>query len=54
VISGRRRLIVKRYDLDGIRRFLSTYAEHCSAADWQGAAQKLGQLGRWEFEDYAK
>lgn len=54
VISGHHRLIVKRYDLDGIRRYLSKYAQHCSAADWQEAAQKLGQLGRWEFEEYAE
>lgn len=28
-------------------------AQRCSAADWEEAARRLGQLGRWEFEDYA-
>lgn len=52
VISGCHRLIVKRYDLDGIRRYLSKYAQRCSGVDWEEVARKLGQLGKWEFEAY--
>lgn len=54
IISGRHRLIVKRYDPDAIRRYLLNFAQHCSGADWEEAGRKLGQLGRWEFEDYSK
>lgn len=53
IISGRHRLIVRRYDLAAIYRFLSKYAQHCKSATWHEAAQKLGRLGNWEFEDYA-
>ncbi len=52
IISGRHRLIVKRYDLSAIHRFLSNYAQHCTGASWHEAARKLARLGAWEFEDY--
>lgn len=52
IISGRHRLIVKRYDPDAIRHFLSNYAQHCTGASWHEAARKLAHLGAWEFEDY--
>lgn len=52
IISGRHRLIVKCYDLNAIRRFLSNYAQHCAGSNWREAARKLARLGAWEFEGY--
>lgn len=52
IISGRHRLIVKRYDIEAIRRFILKYTQHCTGATWHEAAEKLGRLGLWEFEDY--
>lgn len=52
IISGRHRLIVKRYDIGQIRAFLERYARDCEADSWQAVAAKLSRIGRWEFEDY--
>jgi hypothetical protein len=52
VISGRHYLIVSRYDIETIRRFLIQYAQQCSGETWHDVAVKLSRIGQWEFEDY--
>lgn len=52
IVSGRHYLLVRRYDLEAIRRYLHKYAQHCGGSNWGEVAQKLGRLGMWEFEDY--
>jgi hypothetical protein len=32
--------------------YLRRRFEEADAADWPTLAEKLGRLGRWEFEDY--
>jgi len=38
--------------LPPIKSFLQAQVERLDEATWLELAAKLGQLGRWEFEDY--
>lgn len=51
-IIGLHHLIVNEYDIRVIRNFVTKFVEHCRAATWDEAAQKLSCLGHWEFEEY--
>jgi hypothetical protein len=50
--SGRHHLIVLGFDINQIRSFLVEYSGKCSGSTWSEVAEKLGRIGRWEFEDY--
>jgi len=52
ILIGRHRLIVFRYDWNRIMRTINRYCESCSGETWDEIAEKVGRLGRWEFEDY--
>lgn len=52
MIIGRHYLIVFEYDYERLHSFISRYCADCSGATWREIAEKLGRLGKWEFEDY--
>jgi hypothetical protein len=52
LVHARHHLVVKKYDLPLIHRFLSDFAKSSVSRTWQEAAAKLSRLGKWEFEDY--
>lgn len=52
-LIGRHHLIVNTYDLRKIIRYLKGRVEALEAETWPALAEKIGRLGRWEFEDYS-
>jgi hypothetical protein len=52
VLIGRHHLILRRYDFVRLHRFIAAYCAQCTGESWQEVAEKLGRLGKWEFEDY--
>jgi hypothetical protein len=52
IVVGRHHLIVKQYRYDAIADFIRSYVASCSGDTWEEVAEKLGRLGKWEFEDY--
>ena len=52
IMPGRNYLIVKEYDYVELKSFIESYCTQCSGESWQDVAQKVGRLGKWEFEDY--
>lgn len=51
-LIGRHHLIVERYDAPRIRLYLTSAVEAEEAPTWRELGQRIGRLGRWEFEDY--
>jgi hypothetical protein len=45
-------LLVKEYDFASIIALLTKYVNSLEAQTWEQLAQKIGQVARWEFEDY--
>ena len=45
-------LLVKEYDFASILALLTKYVNSLEAQTWDQLAQKIGQVARWEFEDY--
>jgi len=54
ILVGRHYLIVEDYDFERIEHFLMQYVNRCTGETWQEVAEKVGRLGKWEFEDYHK
>ena len=52
LLVGRHKIVAEKFDLAEITAFLDNLASRCAASSWPEAAQKLGQYGHWEFEDY--
>jgi hypothetical protein len=52
-VVGRHHLVVNSWDWPQIRSFLTRAVEAHEAPTWGELAPKIGQIGRWEFEDYA-
>src|ERR1700694_1394372 len=52
IVVGRPHLIVKQYRYEAIVNFIREYVASCSGDTWEEVAEKLGRLGKWEFEDY--
>jgi len=50
--TGRHHVFVKRYDHSRLQAFVESYCAECSGSSWKDVAEKLGRLGKWEFEDY--
>jgi Immunity protein 8 len=50
-MSGRHLVVVCHYDWPALERYLRAQLASCAAGDWAEVAQRLGRLGRWEFED---
>ncbi len=53
ILIGRHLLIVFNYNYDRIINKIKSYVESCSGDRWDQLAEKIGRLGRWEFEDYS-
>ena len=51
-LLGRHLLITRIFDSDAVSAFLRARFEEPEAATWSELAEKLGRIGRWEFEDY--
>lgn len=51
-LVGRHHLIVERFDAAQIRDYITSAVEEEEAPTWRELAERLGRLGRWEFEDY--
>ena len=51
-LIGRHHLIVDHYDYVQLRKFVEKYVNQCTGNTWHEVAEKLGRLGKWEFEDY--
>ena len=52
VFLPRHHLVMQAYDYEAMRAFIERYGRTISGSSWDEVAQKLGQLGRWEFEGY--
>ena len=52
VTVGRHYLFVRKYEYGRLVEFVRAYVATCAAPTWTEAGQRLGRLGRWEFEDY--
>ena len=47
------RLFVRDFSYPHLEQFVRNYCNKCGeAATWRALAEKLGRLGKWEFEDY--
>jgi Immunity protein 8 len=51
---GRHHLIVDRFDTDQIRTYLTKVVEAEQGTSWETLAERIGRIGKWEFEDYAE
>jgi hypothetical protein len=52
IMSGRHFLFVKRYDYHKLLGYLRSFCSSCKGESWSEVAQKVGRIGKWEFEDY--
>lgn len=48
----RHTLLVRKYDLDEVRKTITDYIDQCEGNDWMEIAQKLSRVFAWEYEDY--
>jgi hypothetical protein len=48
----RHTLLVRKYDLDEIKKTIADYIDQCEGNDWMEIAQKLSRVFAWEYEDY--
>ncbi|ACS84126.1 immunity 8 family protein [Musicola paradisiaca] len=48
----RHTLLVRKYDLDEIKKTITDYIDQCEGEDWMEIAQKLSRVFAWEYEDY--
>lgn len=53
VVFGRHRLIVFEYSYNLIINTIEKFIDSCSGNSWEEVAEKIGRLGKWEFEDYS-
>lgn len=51
-VIGRHYLIVKSWHWPTIEGFIKRFAATCEGPSWDVVAEKMGRLGKWEFEDY--
>ena len=52
IAVGRHHVFIKRFNYSELRRFVEDYCATCSGTSWAEVGEKLGRLGKWEFEDY--
>ena len=53
-VCGRHLLIVESFDYATIERWIRRAVSACEGCDWSQAAERLGRVGLWEFEDYVQ
>jgi hypothetical protein len=49
---GRHHLFVENFNYQVLNDFLQKYCASCEGASWKDVAEKVGRIGKWEFEDY--
>jgi len=52
IVMGKDRLIVFKYDYLHMKEFLTKVVNRIEGATWEDVVNRIGRLGRWEFEDY--
>jgi len=52
ILLGSHHLIVFEYNYQALMKYLYRYVGTLDADTWQELAQKVTQLGAWEFENY--
>lgn len=52
VVFGRHLVIVQRYDFNNILDVVAKYITSFDEKSWETLAEKIGRIGKWEFEDY--
>jgi len=45
-------LIVESFDFDFVSQYLRNAIESLDEPTWERLANKIGRIGKWEFEDY--
>ncbi|MGZ8755660.1 MAG: Imm8 family immunity protein [Acidimicrobiia bacterium] len=50
--TGRHHLFMHRFDWDATEAFLRAEIESYEEDTWEELGERIGRLGRWEFEDY--
>ncbi|MEB5974307.1 immunity 8 family protein [Pantoea dispersa] len=48
----RHTLLVRKYDLDEIKKNITGCIDRCEGNDWREIAEKLSHFFAWEYEDY--
>ncbi|EAN8329608.1 hypothetical protein EOY42_26010 [Salmonella enterica] len=48
----RHTLLVRKYDLEEIKKTITDYIDQCEGNDWMEIVQKLSRVFAWEYEDY--
>jgi hypothetical protein len=52
IADGRHHVFVKEFDYSRLKGFVENYCARCHGTSWREVGEKLGRLGKWEFEDY--
>jgi hypothetical protein len=52
VVAARHYIFMREYDYSTLEKFVRDYCASCEGTTWREAAERVGRLGRWEFEDY--
>lgn len=52
ILIGRHHLLVSRYNYRSLEQFIANYCDNCRGESWRDVAERLGRIGKWEFEDY--
>ncbi len=52
IIAGRHYLIIDKWDFPRVSQYLTNAVESEEGRDWEELGQRIGRLGKWEFEDY--
>ncbi len=52
IIVGRHYLIIDEWNFPRVREYLIKAVESEEGRDWEELGQRIGRLGKWEFEDY--
>lgn len=53
-VIGRHHLFVERYDWTVLRQFIGSVVESEAATTWAELGDRIGRIGKWEFEDYVE
>jgi hypothetical protein len=54
ILSGRFRLIARRFDAKQIESYVRKRIAQATGPDWPTVANKLARWSKWEFEDYTE
>lgn len=49
---GRHFLFVHKYNYNALLNFVAEFCYSCEGPSWASIAERVGRLGKWEFEDY--